>query len=173
MTRQRDIAVRQIQGEDYESLARLLEENNKPEITRYFHPFPMNSKTACQIAFTEHLDRYYIAVKEEQVLGLCMLRGWDEGFQTPSLGVLVDQRYRGLGAARKMTRFAIAEARKMGCLKIRLTVYFSNTPALNLYSLLGFREISRESVIIAGEPDIKIVMTKDLEHGGNRKRCIK
>lgn len=155
--------IRQVQDTDYEALARFFEENNRPEITRHFHPFPLTSQTAFQIACTSHLDRYYIAIWNEHIVGLCMLRGWDEGFEIPSFGVFVDYRCQGLGMGRQMTEFAIAEARKMGCHTIRLSVYASNTRATRLYESLGFREISREPVLVAEEPDEKIIMIKELK----------
>ena len=92
-----------------------------------------------------------------------MLRGWDEGFQIPSFGIIVDYRYHGLGLGRRMTEFAIEEARRLNCSRVRLSVYESNDRALCLYRSLGFEEISREAVVVHGSPDIKIVMVKGLE----------
>jgi len=162
MSKRVKATIRLVLYTDYEALARFFEENNRPEITRHFHPFLLNSQMAYQIACTNHLDRYYIAVANGQIVGLCMLRGWDEDFDIPSFGIFVDYRYHGLGLGRQMTKFVIAEARRLGCHSIRLSVYASNTRALRLYTLLGFREISREPVIISGEPDEKIIMIKDL-----------
>ncbi|RIK75633.1 hypothetical protein DCC62_12975 [candidate division KSB1 bacterium] len=154
--------IRQVQSTDYESLARFFEENNKSEIKRHFHPFPLTSETAYQIACTSHSDRYYIAIRNGGIVGLCMLRGRDEGFEIPSFGIFVDHRYHGFGLGGQMTEFALDEARKLDCSTIRLSVYESNTNALNLYRTLGFREISREHLIVSGQADIKIIMIKDL-----------
>jgi hypothetical protein len=48
--------IRMVQAPDYEDLARFFEENNGPEITKHFHPFPLTSQTARDIACTSHLD---------------------------------------------------------------------------------------------------------------------
>lgn len=156
------LLIRQVHNTDYETLARFLEENNTPEITRHFHPFLLTSQTAYQIACTNHLDRYYIAIWEERIIGLCMLRGWDEGFKIPSFGILVDHRCRGLNLGRQMTEFAIREARNLNCYNIRLSVYASNVHAMDLYFSLGFEEITREFCVIAGEIDEKVIMVKNL-----------
>jgi ribosomal protein S18 acetylase RimI-like enzyme len=154
--------IRAVEHNDFEALARFLENNNRPEITRHFNPFPLDSKTAYRIACTEHRDQYYVAVLKDEIVGFCMLRGWDEGFQIPSFGILVGHRHISLGLGRKMTEFAISEARASGCAHIRLTVYASNTIAFKLYTRLGFREIARQVIDTAEEADIKIVMMKDL-----------
>jgi len=157
------IKIRQIQDTDYEALADFLEENNKPEITRHFHPFPLTSQTAHQIACAMHLDRYYIGILKGRIVALCMLRGWDEGFDIPSFGIIVDYRHQGLGLSSQMTEFAIAQARELECPSIRLSVYASNIRALGIYKSLGFKETSRERVIVEAEQDTRIIMIKDLE----------
>lgn len=154
--------IRQIQISDYEELIRFFEENNRAEITKRFHPFPLTPQTVYQITRASHLDRYYSAIWDGRIVGLCMLRGWDEGFDIPSFGVFVDYRCHGLGLGRLMTEFALDEARKLDCSTIRLSVYESNTNALNLYRAIGFREISREHLVLAGQADTKIIMIKDL-----------
>lgn len=155
--------IRQVHDTDYEALARFFEENNKSEITRQFHPFPLSSQTAHQIACTSYLDRYYIAIWDEHIVGFCMLRGWDEGFEIPSFGIIVDYRHHKHNLGRQMTEFAISEARNLGCQSVRLSVYASNVRAMSFYLSLGFREISHESCVVAGESDEKIIMVKDLK----------
>lgn len=158
------VILRQVWGRDCEDLGRFLEENSRPEVTRHFHPFPLSRQTACLIACTEHLDKYYIAIKSERIVGLCMLRGWDEGYEIPSFGILVDHRCKGLALGRQMTEFAIAKARELGCPSIRLSVYSSNAYAIGLYQSLGFKEISNEPVEVNGEQDVKIIMMKELKY---------
>ena len=158
------VTLRQVRYIDCEDLGRFLEENSRPEVTRHFHPFPLSRQTACLIAHTEHLDKYYIAFKGERIVGLCMLRGWDEGYKIPSFGILVDYRCKALGLGRRMTEFAIAKARELGCPSIRLSVYSSNTYAIGLYRSLGFKEISNEPVKVNGEQDVKIIMIKEFKY---------
>lgn len=155
------VAIRPVSKADYPMLSRLLEDNNLPQVTRYFHPFPLTAETAYRIACTDHLDRYYVAIVDGQFAGLCMLRGWDEGFEVPSLGILVDHRRRRLDVGRIMTRFAISEASRLECPVLRLTVHSSNRPAVRLYRSLGFREVDSSQAEVMGQPDTKIIMLKD------------
>lgn len=155
--------IRQVQNADYEILARFFEENSRPEITRYFHPFPLTAETAHQIACVVHRDLYYIAVQEKEILGMCMLRGWDEGFDVPSFGIMVYRKFQGLGLGHRLVEFAISEARRLGCPSIRLSVYASNMHAIGIFTSFGFTEVTREPCLVGDVPEEKIIMLKKLQ----------
>jgi ribosomal-protein-alanine N-acetyltransferase len=157
--------IRPIEAGDSEPLEHFFENNNRPEVLRQFNPFPLSPEVARKIALDHSLDHYYVLISRSgEVAGLCMLRGWNEGFDIPSFGVIVDIQYRRLGLGRTMTEFAIAEARRLHADWLRLSVNESNRYAKSLYESLGFNEVSKEPVIINGEPDIKIVMIRELTH---------
>jgi ribosomal protein S18 acetylase RimI-like enzyme len=157
-----NIVIRAVERADYEQLTRFFAENNVTQVTRHFKPFPLDSGTAYHIACARHLDRYYVALAGERVVGLSMLRGWDDGYQTPSFGLIVDVIVHACGVGKRMTEYAIAEAKRIGCHRVRLSVYASNPIAIKLYSSLGFVEHAREAVVVMGEPDEKITMFKEL-----------
>jgi ribosomal protein S18 acetylase RimI-like enzyme len=163
MTEPAEVIMRTVESGDYEELVRFFDANSVPQVIRQFHPFPLSASTARYIARNKHLDRYYVAVLRGRIIALCMLRGWDDGYSTPSFGILVDHRFHARGIGRKMTEFAISEAGVLGCRQVRLSVYASNEVALRLYASLGFEERVRESVLVMGQPDEKIIMVKDLE----------
>jgi len=52
----------------------------------------------------------------------------------------------GKGYGSRMVRFAMEEARRMGCIVIRLDTYVGNLPAQNLYKKHGFRIAGRKLV---------------------------
>ena len=157
-----DVDVREIGPEDRGELARFLEENDRPEIVRTFNPFPMTAETAERIATAPRRDRYYGAFDDRRLVGLSMLRGWDEGYEVPSFGIVVDHRAHDRGIGGRLTAFTVDAARALGAPSVRLTVYASNGRGVHLYSRLGFVERSRTAVSVAGQPDEKLVMTLDL-----------
>ena len=157
-----DVVIREVNRMDYARLTHFLDQNNVVEVIRHFHPFPLNADTSHYITCTSHLDRYYVALSGDEIVGLCMLRGWDDGHLIPSFGVLVDRHFWNRGIGKKMTEFAIREAKNMGCVQVRLSVYASNESALCVYRSLGFIEHARESVEVMGQPDEKIIMFKEL-----------
>ncbi len=106
---------------------------------RLFHPHPLTAEHATRLAAYRGRDLYYVATRGEAVLAYGLLRGWDEGFDVPSLGIAVHPAARGHGLARPFMLFLHAAARLRGARRIRLKVYPYNTPARSLYESLGYR----------------------------------
>lgn len=157
-----DFIIRGIQPKDSRRLAEFFAGHDDRETTRHFHPFPLTREQAHRIARGGHRDKYYAAFENNKIMGFCMLRGWDEDFSVPSLGLLIGRDSRKKGLGRRLTEFAVSEAVKLKCGKIRLTVYASNEQAVDLYRSCGFQEAQRIPVRVGGEPDEKIVMFRQL-----------
>jgi ribosomal protein S18 acetylase RimI-like enzyme len=139
------VELREIEPRDQAALETFFVENNRPEITETFHPFPLDAANAERIAVALRRDRYFAAFIEDTIVGLGMLRGWDEGFEVPSFGVVVDYRAQGQGHGRALTAHALRLARELGSERVRLTVHPSNARAVALYESLGFRETGRNA----------------------------
>lgn len=161
----RSATIRPVRHTDRDDLARFFEENDRPEVTRQFHPFPLDAASAAAIVNPGRRDRFYLATAGEppRIAGFCMLRGWDEGYAVPSFGILVDRRFSGHGLGRRMTEFAVAEAARLQSTHVRLTVYASNRAAVHLYTSLAFTEVERRDVTAGGVPDVRLTMVKTLE----------
>jgi RimJ/RimL family protein N-acetyltransferase len=67
-----------------------------------------------------------------------MLRGWDEGYQVPSLGIALHAQARGTGLARAFMLYLHQVARWQGAKRVRLRVFPDNIPARRLYESLGY-----------------------------------
>lgn len=108
------------------------------ETTAYFHPHAFDADTARAICERQGADAYFAALEAGEIVGYGMLRGWDEGYDTPAFGVCVraDQRGKGIGAA--LLRYAIDLARVRRAPSIMLKVYEHNAPARRLYEGAGF-----------------------------------
>lgn len=104
----------------------------------FFHPHPLTREEAERLCGLSGRDTYYVMVCNEEVLAYGMLRGWDEGYDIPSLGIAVLPTLRGLGLGRLMMRFLHAAARRRGAEWVRLTVCPDNTAATGLYESLGY-----------------------------------
>ncbi len=104
----------------------------------HFHPHPLTRDEAARRCAYAGRDVYGVAVAEGTVLGYGMLRGWDEGFDVPSLGIAVDADARGTGLGRLVMLWLHAEARRRGAAKVRLKVYPGNATAVRLYESLGY-----------------------------------
>jgi glycosyltransferase involved in cell wall biosynthesis/RimJ/RimL family protein N-acetyltransferase len=155
-------SFREIQHSDAEALAQFFVRNDVPAVTDGFYPFALTRETALRIAHDIRQDRYYGAFLHDRIVGLSMLRGWDEGYATPSLGIVVDRDFQGRGIGSRMTAFTIDQAQRLGCARVRLTVDTYNSRAYRMYSARGFVEQSREKVDRRGRSVDRIVMAKEL-----------
>ncbi len=152
---------------DGQALARFFARNRAAPGSELFDPFELTATRAGQIASGRSLDRFYAAHADGEIVALSMLRGFAEGFEVPSLGLLVDREHRRRGFGRRMTEAAIAAARELGCPAIRLSVYASNEAAMALYRSLGFAEHERTGVARRdGERDTKLIMVLALGDDG-------
>ena len=73
--------------------------------------------------------------------------------------VVVEDAYRGRGIGRRLVEAAIDEAQALGAEGVLLQVHRDNTPALQLYTGLGFREVSGETELRLGS--VRPVVVQD------------
>jgi ribosomal protein S18 acetylase RimI-like enzyme len=155
--------LRALGPRDRDVLSRFLERNDVPEVTGHFHPFPMTADSADEIALHPGDDRYFGAFVDGRLVGLSMLRGWNEGFDVPSFGIVVDRESHGKGIGSLLTDFTLDRAPWLGSDRVRLSVYASNESAHRMYLARGFKEVEREPVSRNGGTDERIVMLKELK----------
>ncbi len=136
------IAVRPLRRTDGPLLTQFLKEVAAAGVTGEFHPHPFDAATAERLCAYRGKDWYAIGVvgaqRQWSMAGYIMLRGWDEGFLIPSLGICVHPNWQGLGLGRLLTQAAISVARLRKSPAVRLKVYPANARALGLYRSLGF-----------------------------------
>lgn len=130
--------IRAVRPADRDALGRFFVQNDVADVTRFFHPFPLTAATAATLCERPTRDLYRVAFVGDLLVGFYMLRGWDEGYDVPSFGVLVDREWTGRGFGRALTLAAIEDSRRLGCRTLRLTVHADNLPAASLYEALGF-----------------------------------
>ena len=119
-----------------------------------FHPHPLTDEEAKRLAQYSGKDLYYVLVEGDKVLGYGMLRGWDEGYEVPSLGIVIHPSVRGMGLGKLFMHFLHAAARRRGASKIRLKVYPDNTTAVTMYQELGYTFQAEEAGQLVGFVDL-------------------
>jgi ribosomal protein S18 acetylase RimI-like enzyme len=107
--------------------------------TTYFRPHEMTADGADRIAGLHGRDVYLIGFADGEPVAYGMLRGWDEGYPIPSLGVAVrhDRVRKGYGRAMMLALHRVV--RESGSDRVRLRVNLSNVAAFFLYRSLGYR----------------------------------
>lgn len=110
----------------------------------YFHPHDFDAEAARRIAAYQGSDVYLVGLRDGRVLTYGMLRGWDEGYDIPSLGIAVRPGQRGNGLGRAMMVALHEVARTRGTETVRLRVHPENVVAHKLYVSLGYQEAGPE-----------------------------
>ena len=107
---------------------------------RWFHPHPFTREAVEQLAAPGRGDEYHVwtAGRNGPVVAYGMLRGWDEAYTMPSLGIAVDPQYRGQGIGRRLITHLHVIAAARGAGTVRLKVDRSNTTAIALYRSFGY-----------------------------------
>lgn len=120
----------------------------------FFRPHPFTPEEARRLAAYTGRDVYAILLVGRRPVAYGMLRGWDEGYTTPAVGVAVRTGARGKGFGRLMMAFLHVEARARGASRVRLRVHPDNVVARRLYESLGY--------VYSGEERGELVMIADV-----------
>jgi ribosomal protein S18 acetylase RimI-like enzyme len=105
---------------------------------KFFHPHDFSEQTASKICSYNGRDLYYLVIFNNTVIGYGMLRGWDEGFEIPSLGIIIHPDYRNKKIGLCLMNFLHSASNLRNAPAIRLKVYANNEKAMNLYKQLGY-----------------------------------
>jgi GNAT superfamily N-acetyltransferase len=105
---------------------------------KLFYPHPLTSEEARKLCRCSGPDQYFVATVNCRILGYGMLRGWDEGYAIPSLGLAVHPDARGQGLSGFLMRGLIQEARNRRAPQLRLTADASRLRLINFFVRHGF-----------------------------------
>jgi RimJ/RimL family protein N-acetyltransferase len=149
------LTLRELGPADEPALAALFAENDAPEVTRWFDPFPLSSETARAVSRHEGRDLYWGAWGEAGLVGFAMVRGWDDGHPQPAYGCLVDRRHQSRGVGRAITGLALEQLRERRVPEVRARVHDDNPASLRMHAAAGFEELERAAgrVILVARPD--------------------
>ena|SRR3990172_6354173 len=113
-------------------------ERNKKD-AHFFEPHPFTKVYLEDIIETHVKDIYLLFFVNDVVIGYGLLRGWDEGYNIPSLGIEIDRDYRGRGLGKTFMNILHDTAKRNRADKVRLTVMKDNLVARKLYEDLGYK----------------------------------
>ncbi len=150
------IEIVRLRPEHQNSLTGFFEKIILPEYTKDFSPHPFNAENAKRVCDYQGRDLYYsILLDGKDIIGYGMLRGWDEGYDIPSMGLCILKTYQGKGLGRLLLNFLEVVSRLEGANKVMLKVKKGNEIAIRLYEsqeyvfekfnedfLIGFKNIS-------------------------------
>lgn len=141
------------------ALARFLADLAAAGDDAFFHPHAGDAGALRAIAERPGRDVYALFVEGDRVLAYGLLRGWDEGYAVPSLGIAVHPDARAAGLGRLVMEYLEAMARHRGAPAMRLRVRRDNARAIAMYERRGYAMSADE-----GDPRL-LVGIKSLEPG--------
>lgn len=104
----------------------------------FFYPHKMDGASLYNMLIYKKSDQYKIMVHDHRIIGYGLLRGWDEGYEIPSLGIIIDRNFRGLGLSKTFMMFLESTAKIKGATQMRLVVNKLNKVAIDVYLKLGY-----------------------------------
>ena len=119
--------------------------------TRFFSPHASDMDTLTALGTRPHRDIHCLLCEDSLVVGYGLLRGWDEGFAIPSLGIAIHPLRRGRGLGNFLMEYLELLARLRGSASLRLRVLKANAVAIALYTTRGYEwqaDPSDESLLI-------------------------
>jgi GNAT superfamily N-acetyltransferase len=152
------LAFRRLLPSDGPALVAFFDDLSSSGDTKFFHPHPFTHDHAYLIASYPGRDLYAGAVAGGRILAYGLLRGWDQGYPVPSLGVALHPAARGTGLSRAFMSYLHSAARLRGSPRVRLKVYPENHAARRLYESLGY-------AFAEAAPDGQLVGVLDLGRG--------
>lgn len=104
----------------------------------FFSPHATDVDTLGALAAQPGDDLYFVFIEDEDVLAYGLLRGWNEGYDVPSLGIAVHPSARAAGLGRLVMDYLEAMARHRGAPAVRLRVHKDNARAIGMYERRGY-----------------------------------
>ncbi len=129
------LEIREVGPADCVALAEIFGEVD----TTFFRPHPFTPRQAWRIASQTGKDIHALLVLDGRPMAYGMLRGWDEGYDTPSLGIAVRTSEQRKGYGRALMAGLHALAARRGAEQVRLRVHPGNVRARRMYELLGYQ----------------------------------
>ena len=131
---------RRLEEKDSEELCNLLLDSNN-EYSPYFSPFPFEKNIISKFIAKAQKDQFYgieACNTEVTIIGFYMLRGLDEGYESPMFGIFIAEKYSSIGIAKLALCHAEIFCRLNGMTDLLLKVNTNNKRAFKFYLNSGF-----------------------------------
>jgi RimJ/RimL family protein N-acetyltransferase len=133
------LEIKRITSNQSDELSYLLSGSEK-EYSYYFIPFSFDSETIRKVLSKVIKDQFYGIYIENELIGFYMLRGFDEGYEVPSYGVWISEKYSNKGLSTFTLNHAITFCKMNSIKKLMLKVHPDNIRAKHIYEKHGFKQ---------------------------------
>jgi len=116
-----------------------------PTYARFFRPFGYDEPAIADALARQGQDVFMGLFWQEQIVGFFMLRGWDEGYEVPSFGILIDEQYRGYGLEMAALDTAKVICRLRNVSRLMIKMHPDNISAKGVARKTGFVQTGVEA----------------------------
>src|SRR4028119_1389937 len=134
-----ELTIRPLKAEDAADLSSLLS-GQSPAYMRFFTPFNFDYPSIANLLAEQGTDVFMGMYWQERLIGFFMLRGWNSGYEIPSYGVLIDEKYSGYGLTRLSLKLAKSICKLRRVHRLMLKVNTHNLIAKRLFEEAGFNQ---------------------------------
>jgi RimJ/RimL family protein N-acetyltransferase len=135
----KNVEIKELELEQASALSALILDAPK-DYTKYFVPFSFEEDSIKKIIGDAVNDKFFGVFINDGLAGFYMLRGFDQGYEIPSYGIWISDKYSGLGLSKLTLQHAITFCKLNGLKKIMLKVHPEHTIAKNIYENFGFKQ---------------------------------
>jgi len=135
----KNIEIKELQSDQASTLSALIL-NTPKDYTKHFTPFSFEEDSVKKIIGDAVKDKYFGIFISDELTGFYMLRGFDEGFEIPSYGVWISDKFSSLGLSKLTLQHAISFCKVNGIKKFMLKVHPKNIIAKSIYETFGFKQ---------------------------------
>jgi len=136
----KNVEIKELQSDQASTLSALIL-NTPKDHTKYFVPFSFEEDSITKIISDAVNDKFFGVFINDDLAGFYMLRGFDQGYEVPSYGVWISEKFSGLGLSKLTLQHAITFCKINGLKKIMLKVHPENTVAKHIYENFGFKQV--------------------------------
>jgi RimJ/RimL family protein N-acetyltransferase len=133
------IEIKELKLEHIPHLVEKLSHENL-EYLKHYTAFELTNEKFISLLNNAVKDKYFGIFFGDEIVGFYMLRGFDEGFEIPSYGVIILSRFSNNGLSKLTLYHAFSICRINNIKKLMLKVRPENIYAKKLYESLGFEK---------------------------------
>ncbi len=129
---------------DAPALSALLR-SQSPDYVRFFTPFRFEQEQIARLLSERRRDVWIGFSWQGSLIGFFLLRGWDEGYDVPAYGVLIDEKFSGHGFGRLSLMMAKSIGKLRRARRLMLKVHPQNHAARILFERASFARAGIDS----------------------------
>ena len=152
-----NVTIRELRRSDMDSVSGFFKEIDNERYKTNFYPHPFTELEARRVCCYQGRDQYVgVFLKEaDEMVGYGLLRGLDEGYEIPSLGLCILHAYQGRGLGQMLMSYLVLACEKLGMKRVMLKVKRENAKARSLYEKANFVFEELEQPFLIGYRDLE------------------